>query len=155
MKFSFLRSSLIAAFMLLASVSANAQYQILVIPDQPNPGHAFQIEIQGSTSNSPASVSEPIMQINESTIYLQVSADMGPWAHPSGYVHVFDIPPLGSGMYTIEFWESRLYDPDPAPSLVDSMPLQLQGNPIPALSISGVVVMILLIIGVALRSIGR
>jgi len=138
------------AALLLVSATANAQYQIAVIPEHPTPGHEFQIEIQGMTSHSPAMVSDPIMQINGSTIFLQVSVDMGPWATPDTYSHVFDIPALGFGTYTIEFWESRLYDPDPTPTLVDSMPLQLQGNPVPAISMGGIVILVLLMIGVAI-----
>jgi len=154
MKHSLLRGSVIAAVLMLASVSAYAQYPISVIPNQPSPGHAFQIVVQGMTGHGPAMVSDPIMQINGSTIFLQVSVDMGPWAMPDTYTHVFAIPALGSGTYRIEFWENRLYDPDPTPTLVNSMPLQLQGIPIPVLSIGGAILLILLIIGVAIRSIG-
>jgi len=154
MKHPLLTGSMITAVLLLACGFADAQYQITVIPDHPSPGHGFQIEVQGTTGHSPAIVSDPIMQINGSTIFLQVSVDTGPWATPDTYAHLFDIPPLGSGTYSIEFWESRLYDPDPTPTLVDSLLLQLQGNPVPALSITGAAVLILLIIGVAIRSVG-
>jgi hypothetical protein len=152
---SLFKGLVIAAVPWLAAVSANAQYQISVIPDQPGPGQAFQIEVQGSTSHSPATVSDPILQIDGSTIFLQVSVEMGPWATPDTYTHVFDIPPQALGTYTVEFWESRLYDPDPTPTLVDSVLLQLQGHPVPALSIVGVAILLLLTVVVAVRALGR
>lgn len=129
MENSILRSTLLAVVMLLTSVSADARYEITVIPERPEPGNSFQIEVSGMTSHGPASVSEPIIEILGTKIILQVSVDMGTVATPDTYTHVFDVPPLETGQYWIEFWEKPLYTPYQIPALVEFSHLQIKVDP--------------------------
>lgn len=136
-------------------LAAQALGQIVVLPSDPSPGEPFQIEVQGGTPHGPAIVTDPVMQIDGSTILLQVTVDMGPFTMPDTYTHVFDIPPLAADTYVVEFWEDRIYDPDPAPTLIDTLTLQLFQNPIPMLSASMLLLLVVMIGGVAFWRLSR
>ena len=144
-----------AIFVCLMFLAAQALGQIVVLPSDPSPGVPFQIEVTGTTGHSPAIVTDPIMQIDGSTILLQVTVDAGPWAMVDTYTHVFDIPPIAAGTYVVEFWENRIYYPVPALTLIDTLTLQLFQNPVPMLSASMLFLFALMVVIVAFWKISR
>ncbi len=145
----------IAIFVFFMLAAAQAMGQITVIPSDPSPGEPFQIKVRGVVGHSPATLSDPIMEIQGSTIHLQISVEMGPWTQLSEYTYIFDIPAMAPGTYTVEFWEVLLDDPVPAPNLMDTLILQLYQNPVPILSASGLLLLTLLIVTVGVLKLSR
>ncbi len=102
-------------------------------------GQPLRVTASGVTGSSSVILENSAVEIEGSTVRILTWFYLGPWAMPDTWAATFELPPLLPGEYSVELliWDGA----SQMMVLNSTSSLQVQ-TPVPALSLSGVVVLV-------------